>query len=383
VFAAPPAPPYAAPFAAPASYQQPAFASPAYPGTSAVDRFGMPANPFAAPPMLTPGPPPGGWPAKLGLVLPQNAVETGDLPHVCVVTGRPTDHFVKRRWVWATKWLLLLFFFGVFPVFLFQELVGDKVAGYLPVHTSVRRRYRRQAGGLFVGGVVLFVAGIAAKQGGLVALAVLMVLSALVPLVRYGSRIQLRRAAPGFVALPKAHPAFRSAFTQGRQPGEQAHASQPPRYNSGLRVAIYAALSALALGGGVVNGFATAGHCSRGRQHPNVAAVDSAFAESRTNVAQINGASNGLTEQSAAQLATEHQRLIGVLQGIRLSGSDRDAVDLYDASLAAYDQQIQTALQMSDLQSADSAVQNANAALDGASQQLSESLQSVPIDCTT
>ena len=100
------------------------------------------------------------------------------------------------------------------------------------------------------------------------------------------------------------------------------------------------------------------------------------------NVAQIN-ASGALTPDSANQLAVEHQRLIGVLQAVQLSSHDRIVVNEYASSLTTYDQQVQSALQLPDLQSANSALQTANAQLDAAGHSLSESLHQVPGSCTT
>ena len=69
------------------------------------------ANAFAAPPApagypggfvgpVVQGPPPT-ISAKRGLVVPVAALEVGDLPRICVVTGQPTNNMIKMRWHWS------------------------------------------------------------------------------------------------------------------------------------------------------------------------------------------------------------------------------------------------------------------------------------------
>src|SRR4051812_9995046 len=79
------------------------------PSRAAAPQYAM-ANAFAAPPppLGYPGgfsgpavqaPPPTLSPKK-GLVLPLAAFEVGDLPRVCVVTGKPVSAMTRVRWHW-------------------------------------------------------------------------------------------------------------------------------------------------------------------------------------------------------------------------------------------------------------------------------------------
>jgi hypothetical protein len=319
------------------------------------------------------------WPAELGLVVPEYAVATGDLPRICVVTGVPTENMVRMRWLWAPSWT---FFLGL----LIRYLIADKAAGYLPIHPSVRRKRRQlelSAVLAFVAGLVVMVAGAAGNQPVIALLGAAVVLAGLWTLsVAARPTAPVRRAGPGYLALPKASPAFAAAFRAGRPAGQQPYRQEPLTYKTRKAFVVPAVILALLLVPLGIYGAVQAHSCSAGTVHPNAGVVDADFAYSRGIVAGINAQTGGqgLTPAGAQQLVAEHSRLLAQLQSVHLSRADRAAVDAYSQTMTSYDNALTAAEQRQD-DVADQALRDANLQLTNGGQTLSAALHSVSADC--
>jgi hypothetical protein len=178
---------------------------------------------FASAP--TYGAPPA-WPADIGLVVPQFAVEIGDLPRICVISGVPTDNMVRQRWSWAPGWTLLL---GA----ILRYTLSDRVGGFLPIAPAVRRRHATMVVGCVVGfmaGFIALLAGLAGNQPVAAVVGLVLFLGCPVLLGRKGSLVKVKRAAPGYLAIKNASPEFARAFQAGRPVGVAPHVSRPEPY---------------------------------------------------------------------------------------------------------------------------------------------------------
>lgn len=349
--------------------------APVQPVYAAAGAYAPPANPFAAPP-----PPmyaPQSWPAELGLVLPEHAVATGDLPRICVVTGQPTDNMVKMRWTWAPAWTYLL---GL----LIRHILSDRVAGYLPVHPSVHGRHQRGVRGSIVGFVVglivMIVGAMVALPVAMVGLA--MIVASMIVLFQHRQLVQVERAAPGFLALPKASREFSAAFHAGRPAGQLPYSSVPAKFSTRKIYYVLAALLVPLMGLGV---FAAVQHdhaCRLSTLHPNVALVGAAVDQDAMTVEQISTAANGQgwTVAQAQQVLKADSTMKDTLATVRLSAHDRDAVDAYVDVVDRYDAALATRLD-ADSAAAKATYDSAAKLLQASTQNLDQQLRAIPLDC--
>ena len=84
--------------------------------------------------------------------VPRQALAEGDLPPVCVRTGRPADGLVPIRFRPVPAWTWLLLPFGVLPFLVANLFAGELVVGDVPVTRSVVDHHHRWRGrGLWLG----------------------------------------------------------------------------------------------------------------------------------------------------------------------------------------------------------------------------------------
>jgi hypothetical protein len=363
---------------------------------SPLNPFAAAPNALAAPPVYGQpvyGPPPGAqflpqvWPAKLGLVVPEYAVQTGDLPRICVISGRPTETMYKMRWLWAPSWTWIFVFLGLFPALIVRYLAGDKVAGYLPVHPTVRRKCRwfTSLGALaLLVGFFTAIGGLADSQAVAALLGVALLVGGGVAVFIWGQKLPVRRAAPGFVALPKASPEFAAAFKVGRPARQVPYSTEPLKFRTSTVVKVLGAVCAVLIGIGLVLGIHQGVTCGQSAVHPNIGTVNTDFAQSRARVAAITAQTQGqgLTMATAQALAAEHEQLLAQLQTVHLSAPDTAAIDDYGASLQSYDSKLLAAMQptISDTE-ANAELSAANSQLDSDSANLNAALHVVPARC--
>ncbi|BEP14919.1 hypothetical protein acdb102_32300 [Acidothermaceae bacterium B102] len=330
-------------------------------------QFYPPPPPFAPPAYATP-PASQAWAPKLGLVVPQQAVEVGDLPRICVVSGQPTDRMKKMRWNWAPSWVAIFVVAGLLPFFLVRELVGDKVSGYLPLHPSVTRRFRLQiAGGLvgFLASLVLLIVSAAQSSGLLAVLALALTVASVLLVFRPGRALPVRRAAPGFVSLPKASPAFVAAFRSGRPAGQLPYTAVPATYRTskivivlaGVLVAFIAVGAVISAMGGANDSGCACGAASSGDQptvvyrppgdqgcavtaHIDAGAVETAIDARNAAVAGF-GPVPHRDEDIAAVRATD-ARLTGTVVSYGMNSADHQARGDYLSALTTYDESLGT-----------------------------------------
>ena len=232
-------------FPPPANVRTPQHASgPAYAASTPMPSYA--GAQFVSKPVY--GPPPT-WPADIGLVVPQNAVETGDLPRVCVVSGVPTDNMARQRWMWAPSWT---YFFGL----LVRYVVADRVTGYLPIARSVLRRHVALvlvciAG--FACGFVALVAGLMSTRPVVALVGLTFFVGSVVVLGIKGTLVKVKRAAPGYLAITNASPEFARAFKAGRAAGVAPYASKPPRFERPLVIVLAVGLGLFSAFGLLVN----------------------------------------------------------------------------------------------------------------------------------
>jgi hypothetical protein len=395
-----------APLSAPATFAAPtpAYATSGYPPSGYAPpgypppTFGFPgqapANPFAAPAGYAPAgyapsgfaaqpvfgnPPPQSWPAKLGLVVPQYAVETGDLPRICVVSGLPTDTMVRMRWMWSPAWSYLL---GL----LIRYLVADKVAGYLPIHPSVRRRHRltmAAAIAAFPVGLVVMVAG-AAAQAVAVVFGVALWIGAIAMIALRGRLVPVKRAAPGFLAIPKASPAFAAAFRAGRPAGQVPYSTTPATFRTRtvfivLGVVLLVPVIFFAVAAGVHQSLT----CQASSVHPYRQHVEDALQADNQSLQPLAVQSDGAgwTPQQGQQVLTADATMTTTLQGLTLKAADGLAVDGYLGQVSEFDQSLR--VYMASGSAADeTAFIQAGTARNGAAAALDGQLASVPADCS-
>lgn len=94
--------------------------------------------------------------------VPRQALAEGDLPPVCVRTGRPADGLVPVRFRPVPGWTWLLLPFGVLPFLVATFFAGELVVGDVPATRAVvdhQRRWRRR--GVWLGLAALVGVGLA------------------------------------------------------------------------------------------------------------------------------------------------------------------------------------------------------------------------------
>lgn len=141
----------------------------------------------------------------------------GDLPRICVVTGRPADGTVPFRFDSLPTWTWVLLLAGIVPFLVAWFFVSESVRGEVPVLAEVVERYhrrRRQGVGLAVAGlaVIFLAAGLDVDWGawlGLATMAAGMVVTA------SASRLFITGRLEGdgtVVRLRRVHPRFAEAL---------------------------------------------------------------------------------------------------------------------------------------------------------------------------
>ncbi|MDX6256837.1 MAG: hypothetical protein QOJ11_3171 [Frankiales bacterium] len=381
-----PPPAYAPPvFAAPPVHAGNAFAGPAasappYPPTG-YPSVGYPPSGLGHQHYSPPS-----WPAKLGLVVPEIAVQTGDLPRICVVSGRPTDNFVKMRWSWAPAWTYVFLFAGVLPVILLRYVLGTRSAGYLPIHRDVRRKRRRQ-GVLavlgFLGGLGAFIAAAALSSALPALLGVALIVGGIWTACLPGRALPVRPAGPGFLAFPKASPAFAAAFRAGRPASQVPYSASPVKYRTGKVWLVLAGICVLIMVPAAIFGAVQDHNCRKASAHVDAAVVYSLLNASDDAVAaQATADGNqGMTEVEARRQLAADQRLIATLSSTGLNSRDRVVADQYEAALSSYDSALDAALTGAS-PGAGSQVTLAAQRLDAAESSLRRQLSSVPSGCS-
>lgn len=171
----------------------------------------------------------------------------GALPHVCVVTGEPTEDSLKYRFSTSPTWVLLLLLVGVLPYLIAVMATAKRAEGELPL---VRRQHRRvrltRWGGWGTIGVAFVVFVVAAGLGsstndamrstaGLLALfALLLIVVGLLGVILrgflgIGGRVEGVPGVPDYwVTLRGVHPAFAEAVL--RMYAERAAQAPQPIY---------------------------------------------------------------------------------------------------------------------------------------------------------
>jgi hypothetical protein len=154
-------------------------------------------------------------------LLSREALWYGELPPVCVKTGRPADGTVDVSFERLPPWTYLLLLAGIFPFFIALLLLRDRVRGQVPVSRSVVERYhalRRPLGlgwALVVVGVVLA----AALEPRLLLLTGAGIVLVVVTDVRraQGWITGVPAAGTPYVELRRVHPAFAAAMAEQRE----------------------------------------------------------------------------------------------------------------------------------------------------------------------
>jgi hypothetical protein len=378
-----PPPPYV-----PQQYAPPVPAPLAY---AAANPFAAPPAPMGyaptgfAPPVYGNPPPPQGWPAKLGLVVPQYAVETGDLPRICVVSGVPTERMKKLRWIWAPSWVAIFIVVGLIPYLIVREFAGDKVSGYLPLHPSVSRRFNLQRWGGIVGflaGFVLLIASAAQSSGLLALLGLAVLIGGVVLACQPGRVLKVKRAAPGYLAIPKASPAFAAAFRAGRPTGQFPHTATPAKFGTRKVFIVLGVVMVPLIAIGVFAAIGQSLSCRPASVHPNRAQVSDALTADNQSLGLL-AASNGgpgWTPAQGQQVLTADATMTATLQALTLKPEDRIAVDGYLGTVSQFDQSLR--VYMASGSAADeTAFVQAGGQRDAVVGALAGQLNSVPADC--
>ncbi len=374
VFAGGPAPHGANPFAAPAGYPLAGYPPAGYPPA------GYPPAGFGQ--QFSPPP---DWPAKLGLVVPQIAVETGDLPRICVVSGQPTENMVKMRWSWAPSWTYLFLFLGVLPVLLVRHLAGTRAAGFLPIHPDVQRKRRLQGVAALLGlaGALVLLIGAAAMSSGVLAfLALALLVAGIACMVQPGRSLPVRPAGQGYLAFPKASPAFAAAFRAGRPVGQFPYSATPSAFRTGKAVLVLAVIAGMIVVPAGIYGFVHENNCRNASTHRNAPTVFAALnvSDRKANARIAGDAGQGMTDAEARQQLAEDRERIDQLNVVPLTAQDAAARDGYVTAVAGYDTAMDAALEGT---GPDSAVDATSHTLVAAESRLRGQLTSLPTGCGT
>lgn len=149
------------------------------------------------------------------VTVPREALYEGELPGVCVVTGRPADGTVEVRFDSLPPWTWILLLFGVFPFLIASLLATERVVGQVPVVREAVTRYhalRRRSTLVLVVGAVGWMFAASAHVGWLLWPFVALTVAGVAGWVRAyfsfvdghpvrgGTRVQLRHVHPDFVA---------------------------------------------------------------------------------------------------------------------------------------------------------------------------------------
>jgi hypothetical protein len=328
---------------------------------------------------------PPAWPAKLGLVVPEIAVQTGDLPRICVISGRPTDNFVKMRWSWAPAWTYIFVLAGILPVLVIRYFAGTRSAGFLPIHRDVQRKRRRQ-GVLavlgFLGGLAVFIAAAALSSGLTALLGVALIVGGTSIAFQPSRALPVRPAGPGFIAFPKASPAFAAAFRAGRPANQVPYSAEPITYRTGKVWLVLAGVCVLIMVPAAIIGAVHDQNCRKGAGHTNADLVYSLLNSSDDALAAQAAAdgNQGMTDVEARQQIAADQQLIAILSRTSLNQQDGLITDQYAAALAGYDGALQAALTGAG-PDASSQVTLAARRVDTAEAALRRQLSSVPSSC--
>ncbi len=149
----------------------------------------------------------------------------GDLPPVCVVTGRSADGTVPIRFNSLPDWTWLLLLFGVFPFLIASWFATERVEGEVPIVRTVVERFhrrRRSSYGLAAPGVALFGVAWLAQAVWVAWIALLTLVAAIaVGVVASRSFIDGRPDRTGvWVEMTRVHPAFVDALVARGQAAE-------------------------------------------------------------------------------------------------------------------------------------------------------------------
>jgi hypothetical protein len=154
------------------------------------------------------------WPVSMGTVVSQYALETGDLPRVCVLTGVPTENMVWVHWRWAP-----LRAHGGRARQLERRMLrptrADRVSGYLPIALRTQRWQQVKVAAVLTGfgvGLVATVVGAGEGHAVVAAAGVGLMVGAVLVLAVKGRLVRASRADAGYVALKNAHPDFTLAL---------------------------------------------------------------------------------------------------------------------------------------------------------------------------
>jgi hypothetical protein len=146
----------------------------------------------------------------------------GDLPPVCVVTGRPADGLVPIRFNALPGWTWVLLLLGILPFLIASLFARERVVGEVPVVAAVVERFRRRRRGSFglgAAGLVCVAVAAAAQVAWLAWLGVLaMAAGALLAVAASRGFVDGRLDRTGlWVRLVRVHPRFAGALADHGQ----------------------------------------------------------------------------------------------------------------------------------------------------------------------
>jgi membrane-bound metal-dependent hydrolase YbcI (DUF457 family) len=143
---------------------------------------------------------------------------TGELPPVCVVSGRSADRVVRVRFTHTPDWPWLLLPFGVLPALIALMFTSQRLDGALPLHQRAiddHRRRRRLVVALLVLSLVLLLGAALTTESALAVAGVVGLVLAIV--AKLVTDLRFVRAVPRDggrqVMLRRVHPDFAAAVT--------------------------------------------------------------------------------------------------------------------------------------------------------------------------
>lgn len=143
----------------------------------------------------------------------------GDLPGLCIKTGRPAEGDVRAVFAYLPPWTYLLLFAGILPFFIALLFVPERIAGRVPISRAALDRYHRFTRYLWVGwGLVLagFGSMVVFERLDLLVLTGLGFATVLVAEVRRGSAWIAARPVRGtpLLEVRRVHPDFAAAVAE-------------------------------------------------------------------------------------------------------------------------------------------------------------------------
>jgi hypothetical protein len=158
--------------------------------------------------------------------VPPSVLGREAVPHVCAVTGEPTDEIRRRRAFREGSWYYLSFLVGALPIL--AAAWGGGVDAYLPISPAVRRRQLRAVAAVVVSPVAVFVSPGLGLSDAVVGVIGLLAVAAMATgiVVAWRSSPGVLTYESGLVTIPRAHPAFATAL---------AHMLLPPPTVGDLR----------------------------------------------------------------------------------------------------------------------------------------------------